>query len=121
MSKFKNITVPAVLTSHYPETNSFDRDLAHALDQNFRLLETILDAGIIFTENVDLKEVNFTSNATPDAEDTISHGLGKVPNGYIVIGRNKAGVLYNGTTAWTMTNIYLKSNVASTTYKIYVF
>ena len=63
----------------------------------------------------------FTTSATPDAENTIAHELGRVPVGYIVVSVDKAAVLYKGTTAWTSTNIYLKCNVASTAYTILIF
>jgi hypothetical protein len=62
----------------------------------------------------------FTSNAVADTEDTIAHGIGAVPIGFIVVNRDKAGTLYDGGTAWTSTNMYLKSSVAETTYTIFV-
>ena len=71
-------------------------------------------------ENISGEFQVFTSNAIADTEDTISHTLGAVPIGYIVLGRDKAGVLYNGSTAWTSTSIYFKSNVASTTYTVFL-
>jgi len=63
----------------------------------------------------------YTSNATPDAEDTIAHGLGRTPVGFIVIDKDKAGDIYDGGTAWTDTNIYLKCAVASVTATVLVF
>ena len=62
----------------------------------------------------------FTSNAVADTEDTIAHEIGAVPIGFIVVNRDKSGVLYDGGTAWTSENMYLKSSVAETTYTIFV-
>lgn len=62
----------------------------------------------------------FTSSATPDAENTIAHTLGSIPTGYIVINQNKAASLYANGTSWTSSNIYLKCNIASTTYTIFL-
>jgi hypothetical protein len=98
-----------------------DRDLFFVLDSLVSEVKAILNGGIKFSDNFDAKMVSFTSSATPDAENTVTHTLGKIPTGYIVYSRNKAAVLYDGTTAWSTTSIYLKSNVASTAFKILVF
>ncbi len=66
-------------------------------------------------------EISLTSNVSANAEETIAHGLSRVPTGYIVVSQNKAASLYKGTTAWTRENIYLKSSVASTAWKILVY
>jgi len=63
----------------------------------------------------------YTTNATPDTEDTIAHGLGRTPVGYVVVCKDKAGDVYKGTTAWDGTNIYLKCSIASVAVTILVF
>jgi len=63
----------------------------------------------------------YTTNATPDTEDTVAHGLGRVPVGFIVVRRDKAGVIYDSGGTWTSTNILLKCNVASLAATILVF
>lgn len=63
----------------------------------------------------------FTTSATPDAENTVAHGLGAVPSGlYIVMSQNLAGSLYLGSTSWTATNAYFKCDVASVTFKVFI-
>jgi len=65
----------------------------------------------------------FTTSATPDAENTIAHGLGSIPVGFLIMYQDKAGSLYQGPTTgtnWDATNIYLKSDVASVTFLIFV-
>jgi len=99
----------------------FDRDLLANLESWDLSLGNILDRGISFNDNLDVRSVTFTSSATPDAENTVSHSLGKIPTGYIVYSIDKGAVVYKGNTAWTSTNIYLKVNVASTTVKVWVF
>ena len=71
--------------------------------------------------NLSAKYVVFTSHAVATTEDTVPHKLGRVPNGYIVVKQDKAGIVYDGTTAWTTTNLYLKSSVASVTWTLMVF
>lgn len=71
-------------------------------------------------ENVSGEFLTVTTNATPDTETSFSHTLGAVPVGYIVLSKDKAGVIYDGTTSWTSSAIYLRSNVASVTAKVFL-
>ena len=121
MSNFKNTVLPAIFTRYYREVSKVEQDILRSLTDVFASIESILNNGIKFQDNVDCKLVTFTSSATPDAENTVAHTLGKVPTGYIVYSRDKASILYNGTTAWTSTNLYVKANVATTIFKIIVF
>ena len=70
--------------------------------------------------NIDGKWVVFTS-AGANVENTIAHGLKRIPRGYIVGETDKACSVYDGATAWTSTNIYLKVDVATVALKIMVF
>ena len=70
---------------------------------------------------LDVNEYSFTSNGVADTEETIKHGLSRVPTGYIVVSQDKAASLYKGSTAWTNEIIYLKSSVASTAWKILIY
>ncbi len=65
--------------------------------------------------------IEFTSNAVADTEDGITHKLGRVPTGFLVAQKNKASTLYNGSSNWTKTKIYLRSNVATTIFRILVW
>lgn len=73
-------------------------------------------------ENIQGVFQQFTSNGTPDTEDTIAHGAGATPVGLIILWQDKAGSLYQGPstgTAWDATNVYLKCSVASVTFKVF--
>lgn len=123
MSSFKNPNLPALFVNEtvYPNLRKFDRDQLNTINEMVRNLDTILNRGIRFQDNFDARLVTFTSSATPDTENTVAHTLGKVPVGFLVYSLDKAGVVYNGTTAFTKTNIYLKVNVATVVVKIIVF
>ena len=74
--------------------------------------------------NIKGEFLEFTADATPDAEFSVTHDLGYIPSGYIVVRRKLAGSLYShygGMTAWTTTTIYFKSDVASLPGTIFVF
>lgn len=85
------------------------------------MLDAILNRGIAFDDNVDCRRVSVTSDGTPGTEFSVLHTLGKVPIGYIVCGQNGAGSVYDGTTANTATTLYLKSDAASTSFRLIVF
>jgi hypothetical protein len=74
-------------------------------------------------ENLSGEFQQFTTSATPDAENTIAHTVGAIPVGYIVLWQDKAGSLYQGPTTgtnWTSSNVYLKSDVASVTFLVFL-
>lgn len=123
MTAYKNPNLPALFINElvYPDLRKFDRDLLSTLQEWSRNLENILQRGLSFSDNVDCRLVTFTSSATPDAENTVPHALGKIPIGFIPYDINKAGIVYRGTTTFTKTNLYLKVNVASVAVKILVF
>lgn len=81
----------------------------------------ILNRGIVFKDNVNCRTISYTSNGSANTEDGITHTLGKVPTGYIVVSQNKAGVVYNGSSTWTTTTIYLKNSVATVAVTIIIF
>lgn len=84
-------------------------------------LLAILDGGVSFDDNMDVSRVSVQSHATPGTEFSVAHELGKVPLGYIVAGQTAAGSVYDGTSANTKTTLYLKSDAASTTFRLIVF
>jgi hypothetical protein len=74
-------------------------------------------------ENISGEFQEFTTSATPDAENTIGHTVGSIPIGYIIMHQDKAGSLYQSPTTgtnWTATNVYLKSDVASVTFNVFL-
>lgn len=62
----------------------------------------------------EINAITFTSSATPDAENAVTHSLGRVPSGFTTTSMNKAASVYMSATPPTATTIYLKVNVAST-------
>jgi hypothetical protein len=62
-----------------------------------------------------------TSHGTPDTEYSVTHGLGVIPVGFLVISQDKAGVSYKSTTAWDTEKIYLKTSVATVALRILIF
>jgi len=65
-------------------------------------------------------EFHAFTTAGANTEVVVPHTLGAIPVGRIVISQDKAGSLYSSTTAWTSTNIYVKCDVATVTFKIFL-
>lgn len=103
------------------------RDLQVQMDKLFTCLQGRVSFGTgvdgIDGQNISGQFQQFTTSATPDAENTIAHTVGSIPTGYIVLWQDIAGTLYQSPTSgtdWTSTNIYLKCNVASVTFLIFL-
>lgn len=112
------------LSSRKNETNQYEKNL----DSDIASLFTALKGRVRFGsttdghrgENISGEFQVFTSNATPDTEDTVAHTIGAVPVGYIVLKQDKAGSLYMSGTAWTSSNVYFKCDVASVAFTIFL-
>lgn len=73
-------------------------------------------------ENIQGEFQSFTSSGA-DVEFSVTHTLGAIPIGFIVLHQDLASSLYQGPstgTAWTATTISLKSNTGSTTYLVFL-
>lgn len=74
-------------------------------------------------ENIMGQFITYTTNATPNTEDTINHQLGSIPIGYLIISKSKSCDIYqqaNTGTSWTSSKIFLKSTVASTSITLFL-
>src|SRR3989337_89823 len=101
------------------ETSAFRK-----VEEAWPYLVRILNGGIGFgdgvrPDNVDGVWVSYTSNATPDTQDSVAHTLKRTPKGFLVMSINKAGTVYKSA-AFDATNLYLKCNVASTAVVLFV-
>lgn len=99
----------------------FDKAISQEF-RNFVLdLANILNKGVRFADNFDMNILSVTDTGTANSENTVNHTLRRVPLGYIVISRTSAGVIYNGSTAWTVDDIFIKSTTANNNIKLLLF
>lgn len=80
----------------------------------------VINGQIDFETNVRVKVVN-VAFPTAAVDTRIPHFLNKVPTGYIIVGLTDPASLYTGTTQWTSTEIYLRSNAVISQARIMVF
>ena len=121
MTLYQEPNFPAIFTENQRDMRPFDRDLINVLGNWGLVLKAILDRGISFDDNIDIRRVSVVSHGTPGTEVSVAHTLGKVPVGYIVYGQTAAGSVYDGTTTNTATTLYLKSDASSATFRLIVF
>lgn len=127
LSKLTQLLKPADVENK-GKLSGYLRNLDTDIKNLFLAMATRLRFGAVTTdgaqgENIAGEVQIYTSNATPDTEDTIAHTVGAIPLGIIVMGQDKAGHTYQvaGTgTAWTSTSIFLKSDVASVTFTLFL-
>lgn len=99
----------------------FERSLEQELLSYTFELAGLLNNGLTFADNFKANTLDVADTGVINTEFAVAHTLKRVPVGYIVVGINKAAVVYNSGTAWTVSNIYLKANVANCTVKLIVF
>lgn len=72
-------------------------------------------------DNIDCVWANGTSPGGANTEFSVTHDLGRVPVGYILVKSDKSANIYDGPTAWTTSLIYLKADQASVAYRLLIF
>lgn len=109
------ITVPIRLNNLETSDPAFMVYLSQLINQ----MQDILNGHIGFIDNCNtaIMKINFVSANTTQA---FTHGLNRIPNGYILVGAGAATQIYDGTQANTTQTLYLQSTVA-TSVKILVF
>lgn len=101
-----------------------DKKLSNLQDVQDRL-HTILNGNVslgsmdnaTFTEspgNIDNKHVVVNSTIAANTEFAVTHNLNRIPTGFLIVRTGMVSlVLYDSGTAWTTTQIFLKSTLAN--------
>ena len=113
-SNWDDPRVKAIITDHL-------RRLSFAA-QNLSFLDA--DGGVASGRkplNLDAVWVRYVSNGTANTEDTVAHNLDRIPSGIWVGIPDKSAIIYQGTTAWTRSNIFIKASAATVTVNVLVF
>ena len=100
--------------------NDFDKAVSKNFQRLMDQLCQILNNGLIFSDNLE-STISSVTTGGAGTELAIPHTLKRVPSGYLVLSRDQAGIVYDGSTAWTTSNIYIKANVATLKLKIMTF
>jgi len=101
------------IKEQFAKVKGFCDKLLTALDASFHRI-----ANIPFNQSHIADTAN-TGNA--DTEFAVTHYLGRVPTGFILVKSNKACNVYDSGTAWTTSAVYLKCDAANAVIKIAIF
>jgi hypothetical protein len=71
-------------------------------------------------QNIQGFKASGTTPSSANTEFSITHTLGRVPIGFLVLSLSAAAQIYQSTTAWTSTTIYLKCSGSSVVYALIV-
>lgn len=93
-------------------------DLIRYLNDQDANLESILVNGFSFEDNFDGSIVEYT---TSGAEDTIPHGLRRIPTGWIVTRKAAEFIIWESGTAFDETNIYLQASLGTQPVTVLIF
>lgn len=67
------------------------------------------------------ESLTVADSGNANTEFSITHHLGRTPNGFIITKSDKAANIYDSGTTWTTTTIYLKCDAANTALSLSVF
>jgi hypothetical protein len=85
----------------------------------------VINGGLGFGDGIDYdnlmgKWISYTTNSTKDTEDTLTHNLGAIPIGFILLKPPTSGAINRGATTWTTSRLYLQCSAAAQTAEIFV-
>ena len=87
--------------------------LNDTLNQISKVLNNIEFGGVGTNENVSCVLKTATTPSPSATEFSITHDLGRIPVGFIVVNKDKYCDVMTSGTAWTTSLIYLKCNAAT--------
>ena len=98
-------------------STDFDRvkpeDLPKFLSLFGEQVVQVLNNGLDFQSNFNCALISVTFSAA-NTDTAVSHGLGRVPTGYLIYSRSTAMDVYDGVTAWTSDTLYLRTSTTGT-------
>ena len=101
------------------------RDFALTLRRQHEEIARALNGRIGFgdgtdSENIEGTWVSVTTPGTPNTDFTVTHGLGRLPVGYLVMSKAAAVDVFDGSVAATISQITLKATVGSVAIKLFI-
>ncbi len=101
--------------------NEFERTLESELQSYALEVAQMLNKGLFFSDNFNAATVAVADTGGADTEFTVAHSLKRIPSGYLVIRRSKAGVVYDSGTPFSATNVYLKCSAVNAAITVLIF
>ncbi len=83
-------------------------------------IESVINGNVEFNKNIGAKQID-CQFPFANSDASFSHGLGRIPSGFFVVGLDVASIIYNGAVTNTVDFIYLRSSVAQANAKVMVY
>lgn len=84
-----------------------------------REITDVLNGQITFVDNI-RQEIHSVTFDAADTDVSVSHGLGRVPTGVVVLGLTAAMIVYDGSTGNTVDAVYLRSSATGTARVMFI-
>lgn len=102
-----------------------EQDFRRSLRRNYERLAQLFNGLISFgdgtnRDNIDGNWFDVTTPGAANTDFTVTHNLGRVPVGVLVMRKSAAVDIYTGSVAATTTQITLRATVASVNVKLFV-
>lgn len=104
----------AIVQSSVDFQNTSTDKLAVVVTRFLKLLVTQFNGNVQFTQNIKSSSLLTAKFTAANTDLVITHDLGQLPVGYLVVGLSAAMVVYTGSVAWTSNTICLRSSVVGT-------
>jgi hypothetical protein len=82
---------------------------------------TGLIGGTATPGNIDAAHAQVVSPGAPATDFAVTHNLGRVPTGFIVVNKDQNANIWRGTVAWTTTTITLQASLATVTMTVLIY
>jgi hypothetical protein len=99
----------------------FDQTLQQELFKYTSKVSNVVNGGLNYEEHFNAKSVSVANTGVADTEFAVPHNMKLVPSGYHVIKNGNGGAVYDGTTPWTTTNVYLRCKSANNNITVLLF
>jgi hypothetical protein len=103
-----------------PQIEKWDDDAKNSVNAWLKEVEKLLSGGLLLTSNLDLRIKEVTFGAT-GVETPIEHGLGRVPQGFLVVDRTADLQIYKTDRQSGADKIYLASSTDNPKVKLLFF
>jgi len=112
--------LPSLILPPLPESPTLDPQLRSWAEYITRYLEDFNQKAkqIPFNQS---EELTISDTGTANTQFSITHHLERIPLGYVTLKISNGGIIYDGTSSWTTTTIYLRCTTANANVKILVF
>ncbi len=116
-------TLEVRVSSRYDET--WFRNLLLTLKRQYEETARALNGRIGFgdgtdSENIEGTWISVTTPGTPNTDFTVTHGLDRLPSGYLVMSKAAAVDIFDGGVAATISQITLKATVGSVAVVLFI-